>query len=235
MRLNQKLKDDNGIQVALFPLYSFIITQRDDESISHDPTRYLATDYQSFTYTSGNETTIGTGYVNNFAPYYAPCDMTCVGMDKTNASILWRSINKVHLANNTIDYLIILFYHDNNVPNGAFNVGDIRLQGEIIGHTGTYGDGGSKVANHVHIETGYGENWNKVYANPSWGHINLDYALHNYDACFGNDTECFGISSYPDKYPWKIFHGGVIPPTPLAQRNKFPWFIYTKKKKGILT
>ena len=33
MIYKQKLNDDNGYQVALFPLDSYIITQRDDESI----------------------------------------------------------------------------------------------------------------------------------------------------------------------------------------------------------
>lgn len=226
MIANQKLNDSEGNQVALFPLYSFIITQRDDETYSHDPTQYLATDYQAYNYTPP----IG---VQRFAPYYAPADMVCVGMDKTNASICWRSVNKVRLANNSLNYLIILFYHDNNVPAGRYNIGQTILQGEVIGHTGTYGDGGSAVANHVHIETGYGENWDKVYASPSWGHINLSYALHNYDACWGNDIIDNGIPSYPDKYPWKVYEGGVIPPQPipLEHRKKFPWFIYTRHRK----
>lgn len=228
MVLNQKLKDNRGYQVALFPLESYIITQRDDETYSHDPTRYLATDYQAFHYTSGNDTTLGTGYVLNYCPYYAPVDMICVGMDKTNASILWRSMEKVHLANDTIDYLICLFYHNNKVPSGDYNVGDTRLQGEIIGYTGTYGNAGSQVGNHVHMETGYGENWNKVYASPEWGHINLSYALHNYDALWGNDSTCYGIISYPDKYPFKIFDGEHIPGEEW-KRKHFPWQVYGHK------
>ena len=55
MILHQKMVDSNGVQVALFPLESFIITQRDDESYSHDPSKYLATDYQAFhTLTASN-------------------------------------------------------------------------------------------------------------------------------------------------------------------------------------
>ena len=231
MIYKQKLNDDNGYQVALFPLDSYIITQRDDESISHDPTKYLATDYQAFHYTSGDDKTLGTGYVLNFKEYYAPVDMVCVGMDKKNASICWRSKEKVHLANNTIDYLIMLFYHDNRIPAGDYKVGDEVSQGDVIGRTGTYGDNGSTVANHVHMESGFGENWSKVYASPSYGHINLDYALHNYDAMFGNNSICYGIASYPDKYPFKNFDGGVVPPTPgeVKEKKKFPWFIYANK------
>lgn len=226
--------DENGHQVALFPLESFIITQRDDETYSHDPTRYLATDYQAFHYTSGSDTQIGTGYVLTFHEYYAPVDMVCVGMDTTNASILWRSINPVHLANDNIDYLILLFYHDNRVPAGDYSVGDTVSQGDIIGHTGTYGNGGSTVANHVHMESGYGQNWNRVYANPSWGHINLDYALHNYTAMYGNDTTCYGISSYPDKYPWQYYQGPTPPPpTPTSGKKKgFPWYITANKRRN---
>lgn len=204
MQAGQKLRNKNGVQVSLFPLYSFIITQRDDETYSHDPTKYLATDYQAYNYT--------TGSVELFEPYYAPADMICVGMDKVNASICWRSLEKVVLPNGTIDYLIILFYHDNDVPKGSFNIGDKISQGNIIGHTGTYGDGGSTVANHVHIETGYGQNWDKVYANPDWGHINLSYALHNYFACYGNNIIDNGIPSYPDRYPWIIYEEPPFPP-----------------------
>lgn len=225
--------DSNGNQVALFPLESFIITQRDDESYSHDPSHYLATDYQAFHYNTGSETEIGTGYVLNYHEYYAPCDMVCVGMDRTNASICWRSKNKVHLANDRIDYLILLFYHDNKVPQGYYSVGDEKQQGDIIGYTGTYGDGGSTVANHVHIESGYGENWNRVYQAPYWGHINLDFALHNYDAMFGNNTTCYGITSYPDKYSW-IEYISPTPPIPI-KRGNFPWFIVTSKKRKVLT
>lgn len=233
----QKLNDDNGFQVALFPLESFIITQRDDETYSHNPLKYWATDYQAFNYTSGSETQIGTGNVLNYQPYYAPVDMTCVGMDKVNASICWRSINKVHLANNTIDYLIILFYHDNNVPNGMYSVGQNIMQGEVIGHTGTYGNGGSRVANHVHMETGYGENWNRVYGyspTGNYGHIDLDYALHNYNACYGNDSKCYGIPSYPDKYPFIKFEGGVVPPTPTieSKKKKYPFFIQANRRRA---
>lgn len=205
MQASQKLSTPTGMQVSLFPLYSFIITQRDDETFSHDPSKYLATDYQAYNY--------DTGSVIPFSPYYAPADMTCVGMDKVNASICWRSLEKVLLGDEGEEYLIILFYHDNNVPAGRYSVGQIVRQGDIIGYTGTYGDGGSTVANHVHIETGYGQNWDKVYAQPYYGHINLEFALHNYQACWGNDTIAPGIPSYPDTYPWKYYET-PIPPEP---------------------
>lgn len=231
MRAGQKQRDPNNYQVALFPLESFIITQRDDETYSHDPTRYLATDYQAFRYDTGSETQTGSGQVLNFHPYYAPVDMVCVGIDTTNASICWRSINTVHLANGNIDYLILLFYHDNKVPQGVYSVGQTVSQGDIIGYTGTYGDGGSTVANHVHMESGYGQNWNRVYQSPDWGHINLDFALHNYDAMFGDDSICYGIPSYPDKYPWRYY--GTTPPTPVdVSKTHFPWYI-TRRKRHV--
>lgn len=235
---NQKLSTEEGVQVALFPLHSFIITQRDDESYSHNPSAYLASDYQAYNYSGGG--------VIRFCEYYAPCDIICVGMDKTNASICWRSKNKVLLANGDIDYLIILCYHDNDIPKGKFKVGDTRNQGDIMGHTGTYGNGGSSVANHLHLETGYGENWSKVYANPYWGHINKAYALHNYNALWGNETICYGITSYPDKYSFKNYEGGIIdPPTPppiidddfnitatkIKSKNKFNFLLTSRKRK----
>ena len=113
----------------------------------------------------------------------------------------------MHFADNTLDYLGIIVYHDNDIQNGTYSaVGTIKRQGEIFNHSGT---GGNVSGDHVHLETGKGE-------------VNLNnYLYHFYDttqcrrivpddALFVNDTR---VTQYQG-YNWETFEGGVVPPTP---------------------
>ena len=144
---------------------------------------------------------------------------------------LWQSVNPVHFADDTLDYLGIIVYHDNDITNGTYsNVGDIKRQGEIFNHTGT---GGNVTGDHVHLETGKGQ-------------VNLSqYRYHFLDstdckrivpdnALFVNDTI---VTPYP-RYSWKTYQGGVVPPGPgpgptPTGKNSNKWF-KTKCKKIII-
>lgn len=213
MRAGQTLYDNNGKQVALFPLSGFHISQRDDETFSHNPSRYWATDY--------------LGWNSNGRVYrdscYAPVDIKLMWKNSTECVALWESIEKVHLANGMIDYLSIIVYHDNDIQNNTYySVGTIKRQGEVFNRTGT---GGNVTGDHVHLETGYGRftNPNNHYHIENSGGVNR---LHNYDALFINDTNPY---QSPGNYSWKTFQGGS--PTPPGEKTEhhFPWVLYARK------
>ena len=198
MYAGQQLQDDNGKQVCLFPLTGFSISQAWYESFSHDSSRYYATDFVALD-SNGNR--------QFRAPCYAPVDIKLLWKDPVECCALWQSVEQVHFADNTLDYLGIIVYHDNDISNGTYsNVGDIKRQGEIFNRTGT---GGNVTGDHVHLETGKGE-------------VNLSQYRYHFldstscrrlvpdDALFVNDT----LVTPKAQYNWKTFEGGVVPPTP---------------------
>lgn len=72
------------------------------------------------------------------APCYAPVDIELKYVDPTECMALWVSTDTVHFADDTIDYLSIIVYHDNDIANGTYSsVGTIKRQGEIFNRTGT--------------------------------------------------------------------------------------------------
>ena len=223
MRANEKLYDNQGYQVALFPLEGFVISQTDQETYSHNPSVYWATDYMGWN-------SSGRVYRD---PCYAPVDMKLLWFDPDYPVAVWESLQPVHLANDMIDYLTVLVYHDQDYANGVYTVGDIKLQGEMFNKTGTMNHG-STVGDHMHLETGYGR-YNLSYSTGS-GTAEYKYhitnyttvkRLHNYDALFINDTTPYTTSLYPATYPWVTFSGGS--PTPSSRRYKFKWVLYANK------
>lgn len=129
MRANQKMYDDNGYQVALFPLEGFHISQTDMETYSHNPPLYWATDYLGWNL-------FGRVYRD---PCFAPVDIKCIWLDKAVCVAVWESLAPVHLANGMIDYLTITVYHDQDITNGLITVGTFKQQGEQFNRTGTGG------------------------------------------------------------------------------------------------
>lgn len=215
MRAGQKLYDNNGYQVALFPLTGFHISQRDDETYSHDPTRYYATDYLGWN-------SSGRVYRD---PCYAPVDMKCVWLNRTECMAIWESLQKVHMVGDRIDYLTIIVYHDNDIQNGVTQVGTIRFQGTEFNKTGT---GGNVTGDHVHLETGYGK-----FTSPA-NHYHIEnsggvHRLHNYDCLYINDTD--PIQS-PGSYVWRTFSGGSPTPTPTTKKYRFKWVLYANKLRN---
>lgn len=219
MLQNQKLKDNNGYQVALFPLEVVSISQGWYETFSHDPDNSYATDLLGRNLEGGRVFR---------APCYAPVDIKLLWTDVSNCCALWQSLEKVHFADNTLDYLGIIVYHDNDIENGTYSeIGTVKLQGEIFNRTGT---GGKVTGDHVHLETGKGE----VNLNQNKFHF-LDTTdckrIVPDEVLFVNDTI---VNEYP-RYNWKIFEGGVVPeppePTPTEKnKNIQKWFITRNKK-----
>lgn len=214
MKANQKMKDANGYQIALFPLEYIYVSQADDETYSHEDW-YYATDY------------LGWGEDGRVlrCPCYAPVDIECIYIDAVECMAVWQSFRPVHLANGMIDYLGIIVYHDNDISNGIITVGDIKPQGQRFNRTGT---GGNVTGDHVHLETGYGK-YTLPYTSTPRGTANYKYhftdytdvkRLHNYDALFTNDT----VNEYsPNYYTWKVYSGGTY------KKSNFPWVLYANK------
>ena len=220
MRANQQLYDNNGKQVALFPLSGFHISQRDDETFSHNPSVYYATDYLGWN---------SSGRVYR-APCYAPVDIKLIWKNATECCAVWESLEKVHLSNGMIDYLTILVYHDNDIQNNTYySVGTIKRMGEIFNRTGT---GGQVTGDHVHLETGYGRyatSSSSSYGTAEYKFHITDWTrpkrLHNYDALFINDTSPY---QSPGSYTWLTFSGGT--PTPgEIKKHHFKWVLYANK------
>ena len=216
MRAGQTMYDNNGYQVALFPLEGFHISQRDDETFSHDPTRYWATDYLGWN-------SSGRVYRD---PCYAPVEIKCVWLDRNECMAIWESRQKVHMVGNRIDYLTLIVYHDQDITNGLITVGTIKWQGEQFNRTGT---GGQVTGDHVHLETGYGK-----FTSPA-NHYHIQdsggvHRLHNYDCLYINNTS--PIQS-PGNYNWVEYQGGTpTPPTPSGKKYRFKWVLYANKLRN---
>lgn len=120
------------IKLLCFLLNGFSISQGWYENFSHDSSKYYATDFLGLN--SQGERVLR-------APCYAPVDIKLLWTNTTECCALWQSVNKVHFADNTIDYLGLIVYHDNDIQNGTYSeIGTIKMQGEIFNRTGTGGN-----------------------------------------------------------------------------------------------
>lgn len=137
---------------------------------------------------------------------------------------LWKSLNPVHFADGTIDYLSLICYHDNDISNNNyFTIGTIKNQGEIFFHTGT---GGSASGDHVHIETGKGQQNTPVY---HFTDSTTAKRIVPDDVLYVNDTY---VTAYTG-YDWQIYQGGQPGPTPTdLKKKKFPWVLYARKLRN---
>ena len=222
MVANEKLNGTNHKQVALFPLPYVYVSQADDETYSHE-SWYYATDY--------------LGWDANGRVYrcdcYAPVDIECIYVDTSECMAVWESLDTVNLANNTVDYLGLIVYHDNDITNGLVTVGTIKRQGDVFNKTGT---GGNVTSDHMHLETGYGK-YTLPHTSTGQGTANYKYhftdytdvkRLHNYDALYINDTT---IIYSPNYYTWVEYSGGHTPTR--YPKTKFPWVLYANKLRQI--
>lgn len=228
MLAGQKSYGSNGYQNFLFPLEYMYITQGSYSSTSTHNGCY-AMDFQGWG---------PNGRVYN-CPYYAPFDCTCVAKwGSTSPMAVWQSDNPV----NTIGYGLpivccIGFVHDDNI--NSIHVGDHKLQGEVIGHTGTYGHASG---DHVHIEAKTGP-YNGYYQN-SQGVYMLRDSTWLYNIMGVNDTHLthdyyVNHAGVKVEYNWREFSDiGPTPPTPPTPTSKsghkFPWWLYWRNfRNGI--
>lgn len=207
MRPFETLRASDGYQVCLFPLEYMNISQDENGGYSHQGTYNI--DFLGWS---------AIGRLLN-CPYYAPVDLKCVdGSSVADNNRIYESLDPVHLADGTIDYLTILVAHDNNPPH---NIGDIVRQGQLLGRTGT---AGQVTGDHVHSCCGKGR-YQGITTRPT-GHIDLTNRCHYWEATYVNDTTIIN----GENHDWKIWNGG----SPSFHRKaKFPFVLYANKLRNM--
>lgn len=211
----------NGYQNFLFPLEIMWMTQGEySNTYSHNGC--YAMDFQGAKL-DGN----GNVVREYRCPYYAPFDCTCVAKwGSSSPMAVWESDSLVNVINDNLPTKCCIgFCHDDDL--NSIHVGDHKNQGEIIGHTGTYGT--SAGADHVHIEVKRGT-YNGYHEN-SYGVWMLTDSTHIYNLVGVNNTilyKDYYVNHQGTRvdYNWREF--AVVPPTPPTDRQKrrFPWFLY---------
>lgn len=221
MLAGETKRDENGRQVALFPLEGFHISQTDYGTASHGGGLvYWATDYLGWN---------SSGRVYN-DPCYAPVDIKLIWKNQTEACCVWESLAPVHFASGRIDYLTITCYHDDRLGAGTYySVGTIKRQGEEFFRTG---NAGHSSGDHIHLETGYGRyttSSSTASGTAEYKYHITDYTnpkrVHNYDALFINDTDPIQT---PSGYEWITYTGGLYD----IETSKFSWSIYSNKLRN---
>ena len=204
MQANQRIVDENGYEVMLFPMEYMNISQGEGGNFSHN----LAMDFLGWD---------SNGRVED-CPYYAPCSCECVFSFGTGNNRTWQSLNPVHIVkNNTITKVTFCFNHDENPPA----VGTILTQGDLIGHSGTAGE---VTGDHMHFNTALGEYDGYILIPGSSLYYELKHSSHIYETCFVNGTTIID----GEFYIWTTYHGQPSP-TESPTKKKFPWYIYANK------
>lgn len=214
MRAGQTLVAQDGYEVALFPMPYMYISQGEmmpSTNWSHYNTYNM--DFQGWD---------SNGRVLQ-APLYAPFTMEVVALWDYNGShtVTFESLNKVHFADGSLDYMTIEFTHANNPP--YHTIGDRINQGQLCYYTGTYGN---VTGDHVHMCAGKGHY--NGYTQRIGGHYDLTNRHHLYDSLYINDTT---VEYDSHSYPWKVYSGPTPPPIP-TPHGKFPWVLYANKLRN---
>lgn len=208
MRAGQRLVASDGYEVALFPLEYMNISQGE----------LMPSNYSH--YNTYNMDFLGWGSNGRIynCPVYAPVTMKVVNYWSTyegGHQVFFESVDKVHLADGSLDYLTICFAHDTQPP--YTQIGQIVRQGELCYRTGVYGE---VTGDHVHSCCGKGRYQGTTQR--VGGHYDLTNRIHYYNAVFVNDTTLIDT----DNYNWKYFQDSKI------KKTKFPWVLYADKLRN---
>ena len=214
MIAGQRLVASDGYEVALFPMPYMYISQGEmmpTTNWSHYNTYNM--DFQGW----------GANGRILQAPLYAPVTCEVVSLWDYNGShtVTFESVDKVHFADGSFDYMTFEFTHANNPP--YHTIGQRINQGDLIYYTGTYGN---VTGDHVHICCGKGHY--SGYTQRTGGHYDLTNRYHMYDSLYINDTV---IAYDGHDYPWKTYTPPTPPPTPV-KHGKFPWVLYANKLRN---
>ncbi|MGN1277604.1 MAG: hypothetical protein ACI4UK_11500 [Floccifex sp.] len=179
MKPNTKYLDENGYEFFMMPFSKMNITQGSN-TWSHSGVMAI-------------DVTNGDGLK---APYYAPCTCKCIATYPNSGQAVWKSTNKVHFANDIINYAVFVTAHDE-----SFNayVGMTIPQGSQIANMGNKGVGTGTHA-HFQVGVGYPNTWGIVKGYfvlsgvryPVYGFQYEPYDID--DLCFINDTTILGGS-----------------------------------------
>lgn len=197
-----------GIQDVLCPFTDWYCTQGADDTPSH----------------MGSEANDIIGERSGIRyPYYAPVDVRCVNINRTYAFVWWQSIEKVRLADGSIDYVTFLCGHDNVIN---CYVGQSIKQGVKIGNMG---NAGKATGVHCHIEVGRGKqddwfpNEDGVYCIPN--QMKLE------DAFFMDNTNIIrGVAEWKYLKDVKVKNHKVLNLSPEADS----WRVYPLDKAPVV-
>lgn len=224
MEAGERMVGTNGKENFLFPLEDMYLTQG-SYTATYSHNGCYAMDFQGWS----------NGHRVYNCPYYAPFSCHIVAIwGSTSPMIVWQSDEEVNFVDGTTDYACIGFVHDDNTR--SFHVGDTRTQGDLIGHTGTYGKASG---DHVHIEAKKGT-YNGYYRN-SQGVYMLRGSTWLYNLMGVNNTVLTKTwyknhNGVRVNYPWREFSDSPLPPIPpvpiTGQKWNFPWFLYARKLRS---
>lgn len=156
-------------------------------------------------------------------PYFAPVDVKCVNINTKYACVWWQSVNKVRLADGSIDYITLLCGHDNTIN---CYIGQVIEQGKQIGNMG---NAGIATGVHCHIEVGRGKqdswlaNLYGVYCIPNQIPLENVFFMDNTNILRGiaewkylntvavTDKTVKYVNLSPDADTWRFYNLGVSP------------------------
>lgn len=204
MIAGQHLRASDGYEVALFPMPYLYMSQDEGGDYSHQGTY--------------NIDLLGWGASGRIytAPLYAPCLMKVVYTNLTSGGgnlVVFESVNKVHLADGSLDYLTLAVGHDNTPPITTY--GALVFQGEECYKTGTYGQ--QVTGDHCHTCCGKGHF--EGFTMRSTGHEDLTNRVHYWEALYVNNT----VIEQGYNHNWVTYSGGTY------IKKKFPWVLYSRK------
>lgn len=169
---------------------------------------------------------------------YAPFTGTIKKIYEEDANEVWlESDNPVEYPDGTIDYMTVLFAHDNDISD--LYVGKKVSQGEVFYQEGTKGNA---IGNHCHIECGQGK-----FVEPGWAkNENGYYVIINGkrpEDCFWLSKDINVIDTYG--YTFRTIEDEtveIIDPEPTTSEEdqikqpepeEEPQLIYTCTKTGL--
>lgn len=180
MIANEKLKGDNGFEVALFPCNTLYLTEaRDPDEHSVYALDFLPKD------TAGNTITA--------MPCYAPFSGRIVYTGSDHNCIL-ESDSPVNTPSG-VYYMRVLVAHSENAPVLYTHYN----QGSLFYTTGNYGQ---STGEHLHMEVALVDDPSEQYWNN--GGIGLYKGVHMWDGIYVNDT----VLLRPESYNWQVYNGG---------------------------
>ena len=174
----EPIEEPIEIEPLMCPFKRMHVTQYDNGNYSHQGS-------------DAWDITSGTAGIKD--PYFAPCDLICKAIDLNYAFTWWQSVNKVKFADGTVDYVTLMFGHDENINA---KVGMTIKKGTQVGNMGV---GGNATGVHCHIEVAKGQYKGKWYKNDK-GVYCLYNSIKFYDAFYMDGVQLINVECDEFKY-----------------------------------